>query len=247
MTYGTPMHHCPDGPALTSDSSKRRRATHRSPSPRTPTRTCLTMSLTTSPPRSTRSTTPLAQLAADTVWPHFGPIPSASSEDDVPPKPVYSTLSCINNRVARAGIEPATFRFSGGRSYRLSYLARAARHPMPRHLATLTGLEPATSAVTGRRANQLRHRALLCDSRVVVARTPYGIRTRATALKGRRPRPLDEGGQAESLRGTRNAVTLGALHSLGYRRPNAQTRTGPAAGAHYGTVNGAVPHPPEQT
>lgn len=27
-------------------------------------------------------------------------------------------------------------------------------------LATLTGLEPATSAVTGRRANQLRHRAL---------------------------------------------------------------------------------------
>ena len=27
--------------------------------------------------------------------------------------------------------------------------------------ATLTGLEPATSAVTGRRANQLRHRAIL--------------------------------------------------------------------------------------
>ena len=27
--------------------------------------------------------------------------------------------------------------------------------------ATLTGLEPATSAVTGRRANQLRHRASL--------------------------------------------------------------------------------------
>jgi integrase len=63
-------------------------------------------------------------------------------------------------------------------------------------VATLTGLEPATSAVTGRRANQLRHRALLCDSIVRgVACTPYGIRTRATALKGRRPRPLDEGGQ----------------------------------------------------
>ena len=28
------------------------------------------------------------------------------------------------------------------------------------HLATRTGLEPATSAVTGRRANQLRYRAL---------------------------------------------------------------------------------------
>ncbi len=31
--------------------------------------------------------------------------------------------------------------------------------------ATLTGLEPATSAVTGRRANQLRYRALLCCCR----------------------------------------------------------------------------------
>ena len=31
----------------------------------------------------------------------------------------------------------------------------------PQKMATLTGLEPATSAVTGRRANQLRHRALL--------------------------------------------------------------------------------------
>jgi hypothetical protein len=61
--------------------------------------------------------------------------------------------------VARAGIEPATFRFSGGRSYRLSYLAEGS--VCLAELATLTGLEPATSAVTGRRANQLRHRASL--------------------------------------------------------------------------------------
>src|SRR3954462_11228773 len=54
--------------------------------------------------------------------------------------------------------------------------------------ATLTGLEPPTSAVTGRRANQLRYRALLwCCA-------PNGGRTRATALKGRRPGPLDDGG-----------------------------------------------------
>src|SRR6478609_6912228 len=72
------------------------------------------MSLTTSPPRSTRSTILRAKLAADPVWPQFGPIPSAFSGDDVPPKPFYSTLSCINYRVARAGIEPATFRFSVG-------------------------------------------------------------------------------------------------------------------------------------
>src|SRR5215203_114415 len=50
--------------------------------------------------------------------------------------------------VGRGGVEPPTFRFSGGRSYRLSYLP-----------ATPTGLEPATSAVTGRRANQLRYGA----------------------------------------------------------------------------------------
>ena len=122
----------------------------------------------------------------------------------MPPKPVY--------RVARAGIEPATFRFSGGRSYRLSYLARAARHPMPRHLATLTGLEPATSAVTGRRANQLRHRALLLHRapRYRETCTPYGIRTRATALKGRRPRPLDEGGLPNLSGVLATQITLGA-------------------------------------
>ncbi len=105
--------------------------------------------------------------------------------------------------VARAGIEPATFRFSGGRSYQLSYLAAGTRSEchtrnagnLRRFFATLTGLEPATSAVTGRRANQLRHRAMLCYQRSE-DRTPYGIRTRATALKGRRPRPLDEGGSS---------------------------------------------------
>src|SRR4030095_9439516 len=58
-------------------------------------------------------------------------------------------------------------------------------------VAVLTGLEPATSALTGRRALQLLHRTLVDPS------APNGIRTRATALKGRRPGPLDdEGGPA---------------------------------------------------
>ena len=56
--------------------------------------------------------------------------------------------------MARGGVEPPTYRFSGGRSYQLSYLAMRTE-------ATQTGLEPATFAVTGRRANQLRHWALL--------------------------------------------------------------------------------------
>ena len=57
--------------------------------------------------------------------------------------------------------------------------------------ATPTGLEPATSAVTGRRANQLRYRTLL----LLVPRfgDPNGIRTRAAAVKGRCPRPLNDG------------------------------------------------------
>ena len=76
--------------------------------------------------------------------------------------------------VARAGVEPATFHFSGERYYQLSYLAGGwpVAHP-----ATPTGLEPATSAVTGRRANQLRHGAnfLTCwlsPARVTLAALP---------------------------------------------------------------------------
>ena len=58
--------------------------------------------------------------------------------------------------VARGGVEPPTFRFSVGRSYQLSYLAVEEQLLLR---ATPTGLEPATSAVTGRRANQLRYGA----------------------------------------------------------------------------------------
>src|SRR3954451_2171941 len=81
-----------------------------------------------------------------------------------------------------------------------------------RSSATPTGLEPAASAVTGRRANQLRYGALRTTKRGKAnpstavcriepgdrsrARTPNGIRTRATAVKGRGPRPLDDGGDS---------------------------------------------------
>ena len=53
--------------------------------------------------------------------------------------------------------------------------------------------------MTGRRANQLRYGALLMVLvlvvlvLVLVVRIPNGIRTRAAAVKGRSPRPLDDG------------------------------------------------------
>jgi hypothetical protein len=57
--------------------------------------------------------------------------------------------------VARGGVEPPTYRFSGGRSYQLSYLApdadgRRGGFRNARLLrAVLTGFEPATFTLTG--------------------------------------------------------------------------------------------------
>ena len=141
--------------------------------------------------------------------------------------------------MGRGGVEPPTFHFSGGRSYQLSYLAgpgglyptpRPAPEPVaggpgerrtlpdrdcdPGAMATPTGLEPAASAVTGRRANQLRYGARCAaifscfrsavsavllrqiGAKVSAPSPPNGIRTRATAVKGRGPGPLDDGDRA---------------------------------------------------
>lgn len=71
--------------------------------------------------------------------------------------------------VARAGVEPATSRFSVARSYQLSYRAMILLSLL---LATQTGLEPATSAVTGRRANQLRYWAFPRIEELYVCSSP---------------------------------------------------------------------------
>ena len=54
--------------------------------------------------------------------------------------------------VVRGGVEPPTFRFSGGRSYQLSYLTVGRATSQQADRAVLTGFEPATSTLTGWRA-----------------------------------------------------------------------------------------------
>ena len=85
--------------------------------------------------------------------------------------------------MARAGVEPATFHFSGERCYQLSYLADG-QGVMP-DLATPTGLEPATSAVTGRRANQLRYGAS-CEGRCPLGQLEkHSVKLRGRKIEGR--------------------------------------------------------------
>ena len=67
----------------------------------------------------------------------------------------------LREEVVRGGVEPPTFRFSGGRSYRLSYLT-SAMQPKASTAAVLTGFEPATSTLTGWRALQLLYRTICC-------------------------------------------------------------------------------------
>ena len=99
--------------------------------------------------------------------------------------------------VARGGVEPPTFHFSGERCYQLSYLAIASTaeaspawceaksggiQALDADLATPTGLEPATSAVTGRRANQLRHGARFA-TRKTLADLPDCEKSDASSIK----------------------------------------------------------------
>ena len=96
--------------------------------------------------------------------------------------------------------------------------------------ATLTGLEPATSAVTGRHANQLRYRAML----IQLCGDPNGIRTRATAVKGRRPRPLNDGAERTVRLTLTDAQAYAESDQIGNRRHGLWRSA--SAGAMMGTV-----------
>ena len=81
------------------------------------------------------------------------------------------------------------------RPLRSSPCPEAAR----RVLAEWTGLEPATPGVTGRYSNQLNYHSMLVPAYCfrtctpAYAGVPTGIRTPVIAVKGRCPRPLDDG------------------------------------------------------
>ena len=71
------------------------------------------------------------------------------------------------------------------------------------HMAERTGLEPATSGVTGQHSNQLNYRSqifpvapkpsLEASNATVQLGVPTGIRTPVSTVKGWCPRPLDDG------------------------------------------------------
>ena len=61
-------------------------------------------------------------------------------------------LQMLIDNVVGPGIDPGTFRFSGGRS--ANWATRPQTAVKNFSFAVLTGFEPATSALTGRRALQ---------------------------------------------------------------------------------------------
>ena len=110
--------------------------------------------------------------------------------------------------VVGTGVDPVTYRFQAvALPTELPDLWVRTASPQGA-CAVLTGFEPAASTLTGWRSLQtdlqdpslggpndmgtveVVHR----DDNLQPSRTPYGIRTRVTGVKGRRPRPLDEWG-----------------------------------------------------
>src|SRR5207248_11637951 len=73
--------------------------------------------------------------------------------------------------------------------------------------AGLTGFEPATSTLTGWRARPS------CSTGPSFIRAPNGVRTRVSALKGRYPGPLDDGGGC-SVPAHRSSRPGGSLRSI---------------------------------
>ena len=104
----------------------------------------------------------------------------------------------------------------GGEALRVSTFRKAFRPAAERigmpdlylhelwHTAASLAIDPALPAVAPVLPEHDWHRnekdllaSIAAGQEVFLSGTPNGIRTRATAVKGRRPRPLDDGGQAQ--------------------------------------------------
>ncbi len=120
-------------------------------------------------------------------------------------------VSLLEHRMRRPGTacRPGRLRYGGWGRDRTGDLSLFRRSLVPTELpshavhrnelqAVLTGFEPAASTLTGWRALQTAPQDQICTRERIrickVVRAPNGIRTRATALKGRRPGPLDDEG-----------------------------------------------------
>ena len=116
-------------------------------------------------------------------------------------------MTAVSGRDRRRSGDPTLFRRV---LCRLSYPAVSAG--CRTSFAVLTGFEPAASALTGRRALQTAPQDLVNRSSDTAEPrcTPRGVRIPVTAVKGRRPRPLDDGGPFH-LRGWHRSSVAAAL------------------------------------
>ena len=112
-------------------------------------------------------------------------------------------------------------------------------------MAEWTGLEPATPGVTGRYSNQLNYHSALKAVLLPIPGVPTGIRTPVTAVKGRCPRPLDDGDPDVFFRafggGTRDrtADLLHAMQALSQLSYTPAAKEGRIIGTSFDLVNRA--------
>ena len=145
-----------------------------------------------------------------------------SSRQAAPSCGVSSRLQVVRpRRCAAAGAPPGPAVDTGPASLRQKDEKRSDEHPCPgpvfieRHERRPLGIRrPGTASV---RAVQTREKGPFRIPERAFRCSPDGIRTRATALRGRRPRPLDDGAAGHTMSGH---SIWNAVFPLGYQDSN---------------------------
>ena len=151
--------------------------------------------------------------------------------------------------MVRDRIELSTFRFSGGRSYRLSYLTVARCRACAPTAAVLTGFEPATSTLTGWRALRLLYRTmlprLLFLARKSISPTLLWLPRRRTLSSREEPRaPTGPGTEGNRLR-RKNSTTGGLVVESNFWPPGRSGKPGAPNGirTRAAALKGRCPRP----